>query len=260
MSEKITISSDSPHFAAVLALLSGTSAPALTAPATAAAAASSAALAALPGAAGSEEDESGDAPAAVGQTDKDGMPHLSSVHSDPPKLTAKGEWRKKRGVTDQEVAQAVMLWKSSQPAAAPQPVPTPAPVPQPAPAPMPPQMPTPAPVPMPAVAPVPMPAVAPQPVAPAPVPVPTPAPVPQPAPVAPAPAPNDFQSFMVHVTTKTAQVGADGLPVITAEYLAQITAEISQAYSVPLSSITDIAAHPHMIEYASQLMVRDGRW
>ena len=242
MSEKITISSDSPHFAAVLALLAGTSAPALVASQPVV---SQPPMPAAP--AGSDEDESGDAPAAVGQTDKDGMPHLPSVHSDPPKLTAKGEWRKKRGVTDQEVAQAVMLWKSSQPAAAPQPAPV-----APAPVPMPPQMPTPAPVPMPAVAP--------QPVAPAPVPMPTPAPVPQPAPVAPAPAPNDFQSFMVHVTTKTAQVGTDGLPVITAEYLAQITAEISQAYNVPLSSITDIAAHPHMIEYASQLMVRDGRW
>ena len=241
MSLNITINSDHPLFSSVLALISG--APALAAPAPAPS------PVAMPGAAGSDEDETGDAPAVAGQTDKDGMPHLPSVHSDPPKLTAKGEWRKKRGVTEQEVAQAVMLWKAAQPAPAPVPpvaMPTP-PVAAPAPVPMPA-----IPAAQPVVAPVPMPA-------PAPVPVPAPQPVAVP-PAAPAPAPNDFQSFMVHLTTKSQQIGADNLPVINADYLAQITGEIATAYNTPLATITDIAAHPHMIEYAIQLMTAAGRW
>lgn len=33
--------------------------------------------------------------------DKDGMPYDETIHADPPSLTAKGEWRAKRGKTDE---------------------------------------------------------------------------------------------------------------------------------------------------------------
>ena len=36
--------------------------------------------------------------------DNDGMPYDESIHADPPSLTAKGEWRAKRGKTDEAKA------------------------------------------------------------------------------------------------------------------------------------------------------------
>ena len=44
--------------------------------------------------------------------DKDGMPYDETIHADPPSLTAKGEWRAKRGKTDEaKLAKSAFLAK-----------------------------------------------------------------------------------------------------------------------------------------------------
>jgi len=105
---------------------------------------------------------------------------------------------------------------------------------------------------------------------------PTPPPMPQvdqqPAPAAPIaqPAPEpasapaaegiDFYTFMQQLSAQMQKRDETGQPVINADYLAQATAEISGAWSVPLNAITDISSNPQMITYAVQVFQRDGKW
>jgi hypothetical protein len=209
-----------------------------------------------------DDDEAGDTAAAPGQTDGDGLPWDDRIHSNPPKLTGKGIWRKRRGVDDATVAAVeAELRAGAAPAPVPhpvQPIAAPAPVPVPHPVPVPPQ-------PMPVQQPVPVP-----PAMPAPIPAMPVAPV---APVAAMPDAAALQEasnmasgdltgaqFMQHIADLTKQVGADGQPRVHAEYLASLTAKIGEAYQVQLNMITDILAQPHMLKYAVQLMQADGRW
>ena len=89
------------------------------------------------------------------------------------------------------------------------------------------------------------------------------APIAQPAPE-PAPAPAaegiDFHTFMQQLSAQMQKRDETGQPVINADYLAQATAEISGAWSVPLNAITDISNNPQMITYAVQVFQRDGKW
>jgi hypothetical protein len=211
-----------------------------------------------------------------GAVDTAGLPWDERIHAKTKATIGDGTWRKKRGVDDATVAavEAELRARSAppMPAVAP-PMPAVAPV---APPIMPPvAVAPPAPVvpPMPAVAavapPPPMPAPAPEPVQAAvavapPPPMPAPAPEPVQAAVAVATGTLDFAQFMQHLSGQMTKRDAAGAPLVHADYLAGITAEISQVFAPhgipPLSAITDIATNPQLITYAVQLLQRDGRW
>lgn len=91
-----------------------------------------------------------------------------------------------------------------------------------------------------------------------------PAPVQQTAPPTPAPAPAaegmDFHTFMQHLSAQMQKRDDAGQPMVNADYLAKITAEIATAFQIQLTAITDIAAQPNMIAYAVQSLQRDGKW
>ncbi len=219
-----------------------------------------------------DDDDNGPVDVGAPAVDSSGMPWDERIHAGTKATVADGTWRKKRGVNEAFVtaieAQLRSQAGSPQPVAAPAPVPAPVPVPppvaMPAAVPMQPTaMPVtetpPAPMPVAVPAPVPMPA-PPMPVA-APEPAPAPAPVEQPAAAAGA---TPFIAFMTHMSEQMNKTGADGLPLVHADYLAGLTSEISAAFAPqgfgPFGVITDIKDHPVMIDYAIQLMQRDGRW
>lgn len=207
---------------------------------------------------GDEEDDDGPANAAAPAVDVNGMPWDGRIHAGTKGTKADGSWKRRKGVTNEEVAAVEAELRASQAAAPLPPVAAPTPIAPPMPVPVPP-MPTPEAV----AAPVPVPV----PVPPMPTPEPVAAPVaPVAAPIAAAPAPEglDFAGFMQHLSAKMAQRDATGQPVVHADYLSRITAEISTAFAphgVPaLSAITDVATNPQLITYAVQLMQRDGKW
>lgn len=212
-----------------------------------------------------DDDESGDAPATVGQLDGEQLPHDPRIHSEPAKLTTKGIWRKRRGVEDalvksveaelraRNVQQAPIATMPAPMFDAGTPAPT-MPVQQPQmPAMAAPQLQQPMQVPqMPGVQQQP-PAMQPVQQQPAPV---QPVPAPQPAPTGPM----DFNQFMGALTTQMSKRDANGAPLIDAPYLVNVTQEIATAFNTPLSVITDISNYPQMIGYAIQIFQRDQRW
>lgn len=203
------------------------------------------------------DDDEGPINESAPEVDSTGLPWDVRIHASTKATNGDGSWRNKRGVDKALLASVETELRGAAPAPQPAPVPivtmptalpmAPAPVPQPAPAPV--------------VTLPPMPATG-EPVAQAqPAPAPVPAPTPQPAPT-PAPAATgalDFGAFMQHLSTKMAP-GADGVPAVTADYLAGITAETATAFGQPLNAITDIAPNLQMINYVVQLMQRDNRW
>jgi hypothetical protein len=201
-----------------------------------------------------DDDETGDNEAAPGTLDKDGLPHDTRIHSDPAKLTTKGVWRKRRGVTDAEVTkvEAELRSRSAGVPGSPPVVGTPAPN-EPvgnAPAPQPPAAPGPG---LPPPAPQPMP----QPPAPTP-----PQPMPQPpAPTPPQPTgPLDFNGFMQKIQVLLQQKMPDGSPFIDGPYLATVAQRVGTGFNVQCNSITDLAADQRYIDYAVQIMQHDQRW
>jgi hypothetical protein len=70
----------------------------------------------------------------------------------------------------------------------------------------------------------------------------------------------DFQQFMQHLAEQMQKRDAQGSPLVHADYLAGITAEIGNAFQCQLNAITEISTDPNKINYAVQLMQRDGRW
>ena len=210
-----------------------------------------------------DDDETGDNPAAPGTLDADGLPHDTRIHSEPAKLTTKGVWRKRRGVTDADVqrVEAELRSRGGSPTppqqSAPMPMPpmpgAPAPSAPPQPAPMstPPATPGPGtpppPMPMPPAAPV---AVTPE-----------PAPIPAPPPAAPQPTgPLDFSGFMQRIQVLLQQKAPDGSPLIDAAYLGTVAQRVGQGFGVQCNSITDLAADQRYIDYAVQIMQHDQRW
>ncbi len=242
---------------------------------------------------GGDEDGDDDGPvnAAAPATDKNGMPWDERIHASTKGTNADGSWRYRRGVPKEAIAAVEAELRAAghgAPVAAAQ-AGAPAPVAMPMPAPV--AMPMPA-MPLPAAdpaqpAPVAMPMPAPIPAAPAPLPAAAPIPVPDPAAMAypapaaaaassplaaaapaieaaaagqPAPVGLDFAQFMQHLSGQMQKRDAAGAPLVHADYLAGITAEIGAAFQVQLNAITDIASDPNKINYAVQLMQRDGRW
>lgn len=214
--------------------------------------------------------------------DADGLPWDERIHASTKTKTAKNTWTKVRNGPKGDALAAIEAELRAR---------VPAPVAMPAPAPVAPVMPAPVPMPampvpsaplppvaapMPAVAPAVMappmpaadPAFSPPPVAAPPMPEAAPAPAPVPTPVetavAQATGTLDFAQFMQHLSGNMTKPGPDGAPMVHADYLAGITAEISTAFAphgiAPLTAITDIATNPQMITYAVQLLQRDGRW
>lgn len=231
--------------AKILTVLNGSTAIASVAPSTAPAA--------------TDDDETTDTDVAPGTLDKNGLPWDDRIHSTPAKLTGKGVWRAKRGVTEALVSQVeaeLRARMAQQPQQPPAPVAAPeqpaAPQYQPPAPPVPqhqyqPQQPAP-------------PVQQPQPVYQAPVPQPQ-----QPAPVAPPPppvqsGPLDFNGFMQRVQVLLQQRDASGNPLIDANYLASVAARVGQAFNAAVGSITDIAGNQQMIDYAVQVMASEGRW
>lgn len=213
-------------------------------------------------------------PAAV---DRSGLPWDERIHASTKTTKADGTWTGRRGGPkgaeyDAIVAELRARAGQVMPPVMQQPVPMPAPQPippmpvnpngtPPVAAPMPPPMPA---MPDPAAMASSVPAAAP-----------VYSPPPMPAPVAAAPLADvaaaagtnatgtlDFAQFMQHLSGQMVKRDGAGAPIVHAEYLGQITAEISTAFQLPapLTAITDIASDPQKISYAIQLMQRDGRW
>ena len=182
-----------------------------------------------------EDDDQGAPAADATGVDADGLPWDERIHA-PSKVQNKdGTWRKKKKLEDAFVAGVEAELRSVQRV----PVAMPA---------------APTPPPMPQVDQQPAPAAPGAPAMPA-------APTPPPE-TAPAPAAEgiDFHTFMQQLSAQMQKRDETGQPVINADYLAQATAEISGAWSVPLNAITDISNNPQMITYAVQVFQRDGKW
>ena len=228
---------------------------------------------------GGADDDDGPANASAPSVDSTGLPWDDRIHAKSKATNGDGTWRGRRGVDKATVA-AVEAELRARAGATPAPVGQPAPVAMPVgtmpPMPMP--IPTGQPAPMqqpmmpPVGQPVPFdPAAAGMPAMPAPVAMAQPAvaaapvynppvaePVAQPAPAATGTI--DFSQFMQHLQTQMTKVDGQGMPLVHADYLAGLTAQISAAFNVPLASFTDISNQPNMVTYAVQLMQRDGRW
>ena len=224
---------------------------------------------------------------AVGALDANGLPWDERIHAGTKTLKGDGTWTGRRGGPKGEALAAIEAELRARVAAmsgTPQPQPMPQMTAQPQPMPQMTAQPQPMPVQQPIAAPVinphipqmgqPAPMMAPQP-QPMQMPAnPEPAPVmaqPQPMPVqqpvaAPAPQPQqggamDFAQFMQHVAGQTQKRDANGAPLIHADYLNAVAAEIAQQFQQPsVATITDIASNPAMIDYAIKRMQMDGRW
>lgn len=245
----ITVPASHPQFASILALLSGSAPAALAAP-LAPPAPAVAPTPPMPTNLGGEDDDSGPVNAAAPAIDASGIPHDERIHAKTKATNADGTWRKRRGVDDATVAAVEAELRAR--AAPPMPPVTPV---------APPAMPAPIPAPV-----MPIPPVAAPVAPPAPPAMPVPEVPPAPPVTVPAPAAEgiDFHAFMQHLSGQMTKRDANGAPLIHADYLASITNEISTAFAphgvAPLTAITDIAANPTMINYAVQLLQRDGRW
>lgn len=201
----------------------------------------------------SDDDDNGPVNALAPATDASGLPWDERIHSANKATIADGTWRKRRGVDAATVASVEAILRS---ASAPVPVAAPAPIAPPPPVALPLAMPLAGPVAAPVAPPLPVPV--PVPVAAPPAPMPVAAPPPEPVAATP------FAGFMAKLAEQMQKPGADGLPMIHADYLAGITNEISAAFApqgvAPLTVITDIKDTPPMIDYAIALLERDGRW
>lgn len=206
----------------------------------------------------SGDDENSDADAPAGALDKNGLPHDDRIHSTPAKLTTKGVWRAKRGVDDAAFIASVenelrARVAASANATTAQPQPTPVPVQQPVP-----------------VQTLETTTIPQQPVAVQPVPVqqsqPTPVPVQQPVAVQPVqvqqpqPGAYDYASFMQRIGQLVNMAGADGLALVTPDYLGSVVDRVNSGYQKQFAAITDLGEHQAYVDYAIQLMFADGRW
>ena len=222
----------------------------------------------VPGNSNEDDDESGDTPAPVapGTVDGTGMPWDERIHSNPPSLTKKNVWRRRKGVDDATIAAVeAELRARATPTMQPGPVmTTPQPVQQP-------QMQQPV-MQMPAGYPAPQPvqqqpvmqmptSVAPPPQQPATTGIPvasTPNVQPQQMqPVAPPPAGTvDFAGFM----NKVSQLVSAG--VCDSNYFAGLCQRIVAAYNntIVLNSIADFQNNQAVLDYAIQVMASEGRW
>lgn len=207
--------------------------------------------------ASTEDDDSGPANASAPNVDSNGLPWDERIHASTKNTNADGSWKKRRGVDAATVAQveAELRGASGAPAAVSAPVAMPVGIPM--------QLSPPPAVAQPAIAPIPQPIPVDNPT-PAPIPQPIPAPVPVAAPISSGPL--DFLGLMNHLGPKMQERDAAGVPLINADYLANVTAEVSNAFiqaghiQQPLAAITDMQGNQQMIDYTVQILRRDGRW
>lgn len=213
-----------------------------------------------------DEEDDNDTPNALApDVDSNGLPWDERIHSGSKALTAKGAWKKRKGAPAPLVQQVEAELRARAAAPAPQPMIPPPPVAMPQPVPMQPV----AAVPVPASIPGPIPAVTPAPI-PAPTVMPTAAQLQEAVatvtPADPAADPIDAHGLMLRLTPLFAKTDASGAPLIHADYLAQITAETSNAFmqaghiQQPLGTIVDMGNNAQMVAYAISLLKRDGRW
>lgn len=230
----------------------------------------------------SEDDDNGPVNNTAPNVDARNIPHDPRIHAAKKTLNADGTWRRRRGVTEQEVAavEAELMNRTAQPAPAvaqyqfpPGPYASPAPVGN---VPALPQSPAVVDFQQPPayVAPV---TQAPQQYAPQPdqpiyqqpaqAPQYTPQPdqpiyqQPAPAPVAPtAPQPQElnFQQFMGIMQQALTQPGANGRPPVDQTYIATLVGQIGQMSGQQISNITDLHAKPELIGLAVSILRRDG--
>jgi hypothetical protein len=207
----------------------------------------------------SDDDDAGPVNTAAPALDATGLPWDERIHAATKNTNADGSWKSKRGGPKGEALAAIeaelRARQAATPAVAP-PLPTagiaPPPPPVMAPAPVPPIAP-PA-----GVMPPPPPPVAP---------MTAPVAAPPPPPVAPVASPEpttlaDFPAFMAHLQTLLTRTNAEGAPLVDQSYLAGLAAEIATNAGITTNAITDLAqpTHAHLVQYAAQLMQRDGRW
>ncbi len=180
----------------------------------------------------------------TGQLDKDGLPWDERIHSSNKKMTAKGIWTRRRGISDLQFDQTAAELKGGvQPVPAPYVPPftvpvqnqfadisqpfTPAPLPQ---APQNPYVPA-------------------QFIPPAPTPVQPVAPVPQPAPQAYG-IQDLFNKIQPMFAANVEQAQA---------YVNSLTQRLSTQFQMQVQSVNDIGGRPDMIAYAMQLMAAEGK-
>ena len=181
-------------------------------------------------------------PQASGEVDSSGLPHDERIHAKTKNTLGDGTWRKRRGVDDATYAQIeAELRGASQP-----------PMPQVD------QQPVQQPTMQQPVTQMPMtqqPQMTQQPV--------TQMPQVDQQPVTQQPEPTgqmDFHTFMQLLSAQMQKRDAAGQPLIAADYLALIAAELSTAFNSTFAAITDIQSNPQAITYAVQLFQRDGKW
>ena len=227
----------------------------------------SVAIPSLTGAAAADDDDNGPVDATAPELDASGLPWDARIHAASKARVSNGTWRRKRNVSDVEAAPVEAELRAKLTAPIPTGIALGAPAVIPAPV-DPVAMPVPVMQPVPTMQPVPvMPQPAPMPVM-QPVPIPQPEPVPQPV-AQPQPVVQsgeiDMTMFMQHIGTKMNERDANGAPLIHADYLGGVVNEINTAFNgqpnfTGISVITDIASNPALINYAVQILQRDGRW
>jgi hypothetical protein len=191
----------------------------------------------------------------TGQLDKDGLPWDERIHSSNKKMTAKGVWTRRRGISDLQFDQIAAELKAAgasivQPAPAPYTPPAAA---------APDQFQQPAPFTPPYTPPAPQAGIPhiPMQIAPiAPQQFQPPAPV---QPVAPAPQPQAPQGYGIQdLFNKIQPMFAVNLEQAQA-YVNSLTQRLSTHFQMQVQSVNDIAGRPDMIAYAMQLIAADGK-
>lgn len=213
---------------------------------------------AMPGATGSQaapadDDDNTPANLSAPAVDSTGLPWDERIHAKSKATNADGSWRGKRNADAATVAAVEAELRARTPSAPVSPVTANVPMPLQQPAPI--QQPMQQPVQQPSIVP-PMPVMdQQQPVQQFQQPIQQPAPAPVPA------GPIDFNGFML-IIQKQMQITdpATGGPRVTTEYLNKISAEIAAAFQTTVNNITEIAPHPQMIQYAVQILQRDGKY
>lgn len=194
----------------------------------------------------------------TGELDSTGLPWDERIHASTRTQTAKGVWKKRKGVDEATTAAVENELRARD--SLPVPLPVGIPVAPPVAAPMP--VPAPAPAPIPTIpllpqadAPMPAPATpAPAPIAP---PVAAPTPVPMPV-TAPAPVAQSESVDMMTLMTKIAAGQTAG--TLDADYVNDLVKRVGTAFNQPINSVVDMMSKPDMLTYTAQLMQHDGKW
>lgn len=210
---------------------------------------------------------------ATGETDSTGLPWDERIHASTKTQTAKGVWKKRKGVDDatMQAVENELRARGAMPVPLPvgipvAPAPAPAPMPmttQPAPMPVLPTLPQADPEPV-VAAPAPMPMTVQA--APAPTPVLPPLPQADSEPVvatptpAPAPTPDAAPESVDMMTLMSKIAAGQTAGTLDADYVNSLVKRVGEAFGQSINSVVDMMSKPDMLTYTAQLMRHDGKW